>query len=370
MTFSRMMASVIDTSDVDHAGTGAARRRREWRLRAYLRYARMSVAMALAEANHHSAPRRPKTARAETTDDALRSQRNSVAGETELFSLYEDDLGAARPDRLAGVRPQERITRRTVEQIVDSSPGLSIIDVPVPQMVDQLVDVLNIIERSVPAVAEQVIEVPKILLQDQIPQRTVLCEPQLAEQLEVPTVVSQSFFQQQFAEQNVDISVPGARGLLDGGGLRGFLPEQSPTGRRWLDGGGLQFFPQGQGSSALRFVAYPPAKKSARVATHSSAEVGAHSSSSELRAHQMAPGARSGSSTPRPQDDFVEDVDGNVWMRWDAGQWKLLGTAPLDASTTWVDGNDEPWTLVNMAHGSYWLILDTRHTQWHPPWEH
>ena len=44
--------------------TGSARRRRERRLRAYLRYARMSVAMALAEVNHHSAPRRPKTARA------------------------------------------------------------------------------------------------------------------------------------------------------------------------------------------------------------------------------------------------------------------------------------------------------------------
>ena len=44
--------------------TGSARRRRERRLRAYLKYARMSVAMALAEVNHHSAPRRPKTARA------------------------------------------------------------------------------------------------------------------------------------------------------------------------------------------------------------------------------------------------------------------------------------------------------------------
>ena len=65
VTFSRMMASVVDMPDVDHAGTGSPRRRRERRHRAYLRYARMSVAMALAEANHHTAPRGQKTARAE-----------------------------------------------------------------------------------------------------------------------------------------------------------------------------------------------------------------------------------------------------------------------------------------------------------------
>ena len=53
--------------DVDRDGGGvgswSARRRRERRLRAYLRYARMSVAMALAESTHHSA-QRPKKARA------------------------------------------------------------------------------------------------------------------------------------------------------------------------------------------------------------------------------------------------------------------------------------------------------------------
>ena len=60
----------------------------------------------------------------------------------------------------------------------------------VPQMVDQLADILMFIDTFLPAVAEQVIEVPKIL-EDNIPQRTMLCEPQLAEQLvEVPTVVS------------------------------------------------------------------------------------------------------------------------------------------------------------------------------------
>ena len=47
------------------AHAGAAKRRRERRLRAYLRYARMSVAMALAESNHHAAPRGQNMARVE-----------------------------------------------------------------------------------------------------------------------------------------------------------------------------------------------------------------------------------------------------------------------------------------------------------------
>ena len=45
----------------EHAGAG--KRRRERRLRAHLRYARMSVAMVLAESNHHAAPRGQNMAR-------------------------------------------------------------------------------------------------------------------------------------------------------------------------------------------------------------------------------------------------------------------------------------------------------------------
>ena len=49
------MASVVDAmAGVDHT-PGVERLRRERRLRAYLWYARMSVAMALAEATHHTA---------------------------------------------------------------------------------------------------------------------------------------------------------------------------------------------------------------------------------------------------------------------------------------------------------------------------
>ena len=83
-------------------------------------------------------------------------------------------------------RLQERGERHTVEQLADFAPMVQILVVAVPQVVDQPVDVLKILEISVP---EQVIDVPKINSQDYIPQRAVVRVPQLVEQLvEVPTV--------------------------------------------------------------------------------------------------------------------------------------------------------------------------------------
>ena len=76
--------------------------------------------------------------------------------------------------------PQERVPRHTVEQMADVTPMVQILDAPVPQMVEHVVDVLKIFDRGL---AEQVIEVPKVTLQDVVPQRAVLCVPQLAEQL-------------------------------------------------------------------------------------------------------------------------------------------------------------------------------------------
>ena len=67
----------------------------------------------------------------------------------ELFSLYEEP-GGARLDRLSEVRPQDRDLRRTVDQIVDAVPGLSALDVPVPQMVDQPLVLLAAFDVLVP----------------------------------------------------------------------------------------------------------------------------------------------------------------------------------------------------------------------------
>ena len=189
-----------------------------------------------------------------------------------------------RPGVHAEPRPQERVLRHTVEHIVDLvrvAPMVQILDAPVPQMGEQLPDILHFFSTFTPD-PEQVIEVPKILLDD-VPMRAAVRDTQLGEQLvEVPTIVSYSWLQLR-VEQNVDIPVPGRRGRISGlpgcragqnstayleqiveipvpqdrreGGLQGSLPVQNsaavveqiveiPTL------GGLQGFLPGQGSSS------------------------------------------------------------------------------------------------------------------------
>ena len=118
-----------------------------------------------------------------------------------------------------------------MDQIVDAVSGPPTLDGPVPLMVEQLVDVLQLFDALTP-VAEQVIDVPKIFI-ERIPPRTSAREPQLAEQLvEVPTIISYSSLRE-IVEQNVDIPVPHGR---DGGeGFLGLHPGQSSTAVRGAD---------------------------------------------------------------------------------------------------------------------------------------
>ena len=75
-----------------------------------------------------------------------------------------------------------------MQQIVDAVPLVQILDALVPQMVEQLPDILRFF-RALSPDPEQVIEVPKIFSED-VSLRTAFREPQLAEQLvEVPTIV-------------------------------------------------------------------------------------------------------------------------------------------------------------------------------------
>ena len=158
---------------------------------------------------------------------------------------------AGRPAKLLEVLPQERIQRRTVEQIVDPVPVVPLLHDVEPQMVEQLVDILSLLDSHV---AEQVIEVPKIECPPRAA-RTVLRAPQTVEQLvEVPTLVSYSSLFQRTVEQNVDNPVAGGSGA--GGGLSGFLSGQN-SAALWnrsvdiLSGGGLQGFQRGQSSTAF-----------------------------------------------------------------------------------------------------------------------
>ena len=51
-------------------------------------------------------------------------------------------VAGGRPTPLVEVRPQGRVQRHTVEHIVDVSPFVQILDVLVPQLANQLVEVL------------------------------------------------------------------------------------------------------------------------------------------------------------------------------------------------------------------------------------
>ena len=77
-----------------------------------------------------------------------------------LFGLYEEEPGVVRLASLAEpLGPQERVQRHTVEPMLETFVPAPSLDAPVPQPVDQLVEILRLIDTVVP---EQVIDVPKI----------------------------------------------------------------------------------------------------------------------------------------------------------------------------------------------------------------
>ena len=154
----------MSNSRVDIAA-GAAHRRR---LRSMLRHERMSLAMALADESHHTAPQGQRTARAGVWGHELNfsatirdpSPPLPHTHQPGLFGLCEEEPGGTRPDRIATLSvPQERDLRRTVQQSVGAVPLVPFLEDPAPQMVEQ---VLQFFDALIPD-PDQVIEVPKIL---------------------------------------------------------------------------------------------------------------------------------------------------------------------------------------------------------------
>ena len=298
----------------------AAQRRRGRRLRAALRHERQSIAMALAEMSHHTAPRGPRMARAGEEGHRYKYEaprRQKPPPPQAFFQLFDegDAERGLRPACLAEPRlPQERVQLRTVEHIADVVPMVQILDAPVPRVgehgVDQLVEAFRHLDLLIP---EQVIEVPMVSSSRRRCRRRRLPVQQMAEQLvEVPEFVSsvhaihrqiadipiplvgclssggvqgflpgQDYFIQEVLEQTVDIPVPQGR-WREGGGLQSFLPVQNSPAfcgadHRIVDipaRGGLQGFPPGQNSSSSswpRFAdmatdgfflrTFPPGKK-------------------------------------------------------------------------------------------------------------
>ena len=255
--------------------------------------------MALAEAPHHSSGTTPSKRNTRVVEgakyEALRGQKTVTrAGEGEVREEHQALRGQTRlhlgmrPALLVEVPPQGRLVRHFAEHMAELAPLVQILDAPVPQLEEQLVDVFNIfrlIDTQTPV--EQVIEVPEISLPSRCC-RTVLSAPQMAEQLvEVPTVVSFSSLQQLSVEQIIDIPVPRlggrsvaqnvdtpvlhGRGSVSGSGLQDFRPGQSssavseqtvsPAPRREGSRGGVQGFSPGQGSTTFP----PPERISERI---------------------------------------------------------------------------------------------------------
>ena len=113
-------------------GTSAAKRRRERRLRSWWRHERMSVAAALAEAHHHSAPK----VGAEPYN-APRSQKTASAG--------------TRPGVLKDPEPQVRAA--TVGCVAAGAPSLSV--VLVSDMMHDDVTVQFLLQQSLLARAQE-----------------------------------------------------------------------------------------------------------------------------------------------------------------------------------------------------------------------
>ena len=199
------------------------------------------------------------------------------------------------------------MVRHVLEDLGSICPFVHILDLPVPQMEDPFVDNLNLVDEMDAVrllhrpISEQVIEVPKFIIDD-IPTRTSVPEPQMAEQLvEVPTVISY-FSLQRSVEQHVDIPVPGGGGPSSG--LQGFSSGQSstaspskkriseriveqivdPVSRGGLHGSSSSYSPAGDEERTDEhgkgvFRTFPQILKSAKVAPHSGSELPPHSSS-------------------------------------------------------------------------------------------
>ena len=190
----------------------------------------------------------PSTTPYEARRQSPEPERGKSARSTKLYGDRRDFPPGVRPALLVEVPPQGRLVRHFAEHMAELAPLVQILDAPVPQLEEQLVDIFNIfrlIDTQTPV--EQVIEVPEISLPSRCC-RTVLSAPQMAEQLvEVPTVVSFSSLQQLSVEQIIDIPVP----HLGGRSVAQNVDTPVLHGRGSVSGSGLQDFRPGQSSSAV-----------------------------------------------------------------------------------------------------------------------
>ena len=305
---------------------------------------------ALAAASHHSA-QQYAAPRGQTT--GTKAREGEVREQYYGLQAQERPLPGMRPAPLLEVLPQVGLQRHTVEQRIVHTPYVQILDAPVPQKVEQLVDFFKNLDIEVPA---QVIEVPKIS-QDIIPQRSVDLVPQMAEQLvEVPTVLSPTRIALRIAEQIVDTPVPRGNG-------QGSLPQDRVQQRRlhlwnaFLSGlwsrslaflllvvawdAGLPHLLVLQMRILLGVIALFPMEKVRSTGQVVSVQLGGHVSSSTLSAHQMA---RAGE--PADSDGSIEWVKLHVGETDQTCYWNRRSAAtswpaPAGVKVVWMGGKSD-----------------------------
>ena len=375
-------------------GTGSARRRRERRLRSWLRHEQQSIAAVLATVTHHSFDK------VGTASGVLRNQKTATrtgkgeesekkytakfrktpplqAAATVYYPMTDDEGGelsaGVRPAPLEEGRPQGKLERH-------AGIGYEIVqnfDVPVPQMVEQLPNVLRFFATRLPVVSEQVIEVPKILPHD-VPPRRLCRDTQLVEQLvEVPTIVSWSLLQR-IMEQNVGIQFL----VVEGEALvyKVFFPDRVQQRRSFLQNAFLsglwsrsstfllpvaafKIFAQDRVHLHLLtiqlvvmelwiglvkgfFRTFPQIKKRAGVTPHSRSELAADSSPSTRRAYGVPIVVEEDEFEPVTESELEDEGEINAW----------------------VDDNGDSWVLFQSVHGPFWRNITKQRSQWHPPW--
>ena len=240
-------------------------------MRSWFRHEQQSIRMALASVLHHSYDRvHTEYGAPHNQTTATRARRGRESYETKIhgedpedspsqafFQLYdeEDAERGVRPGSVMDPVPQGRVQRHTVEHRIDACPFVQILDAPVPQVGDHVLELLQKIVTASLVEPVQVIAVPKIYL-DRSPLRSAVRRTQMAEQLvEVPTepgyvlaVLASKFYSRRelrgflsgqgstasIVEQNVDIPVPQVGGGR--GGPQGFLLGQDSTAFCGADG--------------------------------------------------------------------------------------------------------------------------------------
>ena len=275
---------------------------------------------------------------------------------------------------LYGHVPEAPLTQGWVLRHVVGHLPVPALDVPVPQMVDQLPDIEQFF-RALSPDPEQVIEVPKILPLD-VPMRAALRVTQLVEQLvEVPTILSYSSLLQRTVEQHVDIPVPSGGGGPSSG-LQGFSSGQrstaSPSSKKRiseriveqivdpvssgrLQGSSSSHSPAGGEERADEpgkgfFSHFSPKYTSAKLGSHSGSELLPESSPS-TRAAQL--------------EDSVEwvrlrDVNSGKTNNWNRRTFSTVWKPP--SSSSWVKScTASPGRYINTRRAAYPPMTMQRH---------